>query len=66
MSEGKECFVCGTAAGATPLSSLTYHGKKKVFGDGKHGELTMQLQRTLKGIQYGTLPDKKKWLVKVC
>jgi branched-chain amino acid aminotransferase len=65
LDEGKECFVCGTAAGATPLSSLTYHGRKVVFGDGKPGELTMELQRTLKGIQYGVLPDTKHWLTRV-
>jgi branched-chain amino acid aminotransferase len=65
MDQGKECFVSGTAAGATPISSLTYHGKKVVFGDGKPGELTMELQRTLKGIQYGTLPDTKGWLTRV-
>jgi branched-chain amino acid aminotransferase len=62
LSEAKECFVSGTAAGATPISSLTYKGKKAVFGDGKPGELTGELQKTLKGIQYGVLPDTKGWM----
>jgi branched-chain amino acid aminotransferase len=65
MSEAKECFVTGTAAGATPIASLTYKGKKKVFGDGKTGQLTADLQNTLKGIQYGTLPDTKGWMLNV-
>ena len=61
----KECFVSGTAAGATPISSLTYQGKKTVFNDGKVGEFTAEIRDTLKGIQYGTLPDTKGWMVKV-
>ncbi|MDR1930458.1 MAG: aminotransferase class IV [Treponema sp.] len=65
LSETRECFVSGTAAGATPIPSLSYRGKKTVFGDGKAGELTMELQKTLKGIQYGTLPDSKGWLTPV-
>jgi branched-chain amino acid aminotransferase len=65
LSESKECFVTGTAAGATPLSSLTYKGEKTVFGDGKPGELTLELQKTLKGIQYGILPDTKGWMLRV-
>jgi branched-chain amino acid aminotransferase len=65
LSETKECFVTGTAAGATPITSLTWQGKKTVFGDGKPGELTLELQKTLKGIQYGTLPDTKGWLLRV-
>jgi branched-chain amino acid aminotransferase len=65
LTETKECFVSGTAAGATPISSLTYKGKKQVFNDSKVGGLTASLRNTLKGIQYGTLPDTKGWLVPV-
>jgi branched-chain amino acid aminotransferase len=65
LSEAAECFVSGTAAGATPISSLTYQGRKVIFGNGKTGELTAELQNTLKGIQYGTLPDNKGWMLKV-
>ena len=60
-----ECFVSGTAVGATPFASLTYKGKKKVFNKGKVGELTAYLRDTIKGIQYGILPDTKRWMVKV-
>ncbi|MCL2229701.1 MAG: branched-chain-amino-acid transaminase [Treponema sp.] len=65
MEEAKECFVSGTAAGATPLTSLTYQGKKAVFNDGNTGELTIEIRDTIKGIQYGKLPDTKGWMVKV-
>jgi len=65
LGETRECFVSGTAAGATPLASLTYKGKKTVFNKGKVGEFTSCMRDTLKGIQYGVLPDTKGWLTKV-
>jgi branched-chain amino acid aminotransferase len=65
LEETKECFVSGTAAGATPITSLTWQGKKTVFNNGKAGELTAEIQNTIKGIQYGTLPDTKGWMVPV-
>jgi branched-chain amino acid aminotransferase len=65
LEETRECFVSGTAAGATPLASLTYGKKKAVFNKGKVGELSADIRDTLKGIQYGTLPDTKGWLVRV-
>jgi branched-chain amino acid aminotransferase len=65
LEETKECFVTGTAAGATPIASLTYAGKKTVFNKGKVGEFTACMRDTLKGIQYGTLPDTKGWTVRV-
>jgi branched-chain amino acid aminotransferase len=66
FSEGRECFVSGTAAGATPISSLTQGERKVLFNDGKVGAFTAEIRDTLKGIQYGTLPDTKGWMVKVC
>jgi branched-chain amino acid aminotransferase len=65
LSETKECFVSGTAAGATPIGSLTYGGEKTVFNNGRTGELTAELRDALKGIQYGILPDTKGWLVRI-
>jgi len=65
LEESKECFVSGTAAGATPITSLTYNGKKAVFNEGKVGSLTADIRDTIKGIQYGTLPDTKGWLVHI-
>ncbi|GHV68217.1 putative branched-chain-amino-acid aminotransferase [Spirochaetia bacterium] len=65
LSETKECFVSGTAVGATPLGSLTCGEKKVIFNDGKTGDLTAELRDTIKGIQYGTLNDDKGWMLKV-
>jgi branched-chain amino acid aminotransferase len=65
MSEAKECFVSGTAAGATPITSLTHKGKKAIFNQGQTGELTAELRTIIKGIQYGTLPDTKGWMTSV-
>ncbi len=65
FSEAKECFVSGTAAGATPLESLTYKDKTVVFNEKKVGDLTADLRDTIKGIQYGVLPDTKGWMVKI-
>lgn len=65
MEEGKECFVSGTAAGVTPIESITHGGKEAVFNGGKPGELSLQLRKTLKGIQYGALPDSKGWMLRV-
>ncbi|MDC7241789.1 MAG: branched-chain amino acid aminotransferase, partial [Spirochaetales bacterium] len=55
LAEAKECFVSGTAAGITPITSLTHEGEKTVFGDGKPGETSMSLLKELKGIQYGVV-----------
>ena len=65
MEETKECFVSGTAAGATPLTSLTYKDKKAIFNDGKTGELSIEMRDTIKGIQYGKLPDTKGWMIHI-
>ncbi|QEN05437.1 branched chain amino acid aminotransferase [Thiospirochaeta perfilievii] len=62
LSDATETFVTGTAAGVTYLESFTYKGKETVFGDGNIGELTLKLQKTLKGIQYGVLEDKFGWM----
>jgi len=63
LDETKECFVTGTAVGSTPLASLTWKGRKAVFNNGEAGELTCDIRNTLKGIQYGTVPDTKGWMV---
>jgi branched-chain amino acid aminotransferase len=65
LESAGECFVSGTAAGVTPIDSSTYSGKKTVFNSGKTGELSASLRDTLKGIQYGTIPETKGWLTRV-
>jgi branched-chain amino acid aminotransferase len=62
LSDAKECFVSGTAAGITPIESLTHDGKEAAFCGGKGGELTRALLKTLKGIQYGAVPDTHGWM----
>jgi branched-chain amino acid aminotransferase len=63
LSETKECFVSGTAAGATSIESLTHKGKTVNFV--KDGDFTKDIRDTIKGIQYGALPDTNGWMVKV-
>lgn len=65
LSEGRECFLSGTAAGAMPITEISYQGRKTVFNGGKEGEFTAEMRNTLKGIQYGALPDTKGWMVRV-
>jgi branched-chain amino acid aminotransferase len=62
FADGIECFVSGTAAGVTFLESLTHEGRTKVFGSGAIGEATRYLLKTLKGIQYGAIPDSHGWM----
>lgn len=62
FEEGEECFLSGTASGVTFIGSLTHEGKEKVFGKGKEGPLAKELQRRLKGIQYGILDDPYGWM----
>jgi len=59
------CFVTGTAAGITPLESITLRGKEFVFNNRIPGELGTRLQAKLKGTQYGKIPDTNNWTMKV-
>jgi branched-chain amino acid aminotransferase len=67
MSDSKEVFVTGTAAGLTPIESITHDGRTAAFSmsDQGMGELTRELLLTLKGIQYGAKPDEFGWMHKV-
>ncbi len=65
LDQGAECFVTGTAAGVTPIESLTHKGKTASYNGGKVGALTAELRDKLKGIQYGTVPDSKGWMVRI-
>ncbi|MDR0662647.1 MAG: branched-chain-amino-acid transaminase [Spirochaetaceae bacterium] len=65
MSESRECFVSGTAAGATPIESLSYNGKKVEFNGGKCGDFTAEIRDTLKTLQYGISRDTKGWMLRV-
>jgi branched-chain amino acid aminotransferase len=63
FAEGTECFVSGTAAGVTFFESLTHEGRTVTFGDGRIGEATRYLLKTLKGIQYGAIRDSHGWMM---
>jgi branched-chain amino acid aminotransferase len=62
FSETKECFVAGPAAGISFIESISHDGKEAVFAHRQMGELTRSLLKTLKGIQYGALPDTHGWM----
>lgn len=61
-----EAGAMGTAAVISPVGSLTYQGKKHIFGsEEKPGPITQKLYDTLFGIQVGDLPDKFGWTVQL-
>lgn len=61
MSCARECFVTGTAAGITPVESLTHNGREAVFNGRRPGGLGERLQAVLKGTQYGAVRDTNGW-----
>jgi branched-chain amino acid aminotransferase len=65
MSESRECFVSGTAAGATPVEAITYNGKKVEFNGGICGDFTAEIRAALKAIQYGKIAAPNAWMMKV-
>lgn len=65
MKKAVECFVTGTAAGITPIESITHNGKEAVFNNRQPGEVGKKLQHLLKGGQYGSEEDVNHWNYKV-
>ncbi|MBN2509918.1 MAG: branched-chain-amino-acid transaminase [Spirochaetales bacterium] len=65
LSDGREVFVTGTAAGISHFESITHKGTTVPFGNGNMGEVTTALCRKLKGIQYGAEEDIHQWMVRV-
>ena len=65
MSDAKEVFVTGTAAGISYIESITHSGKTAAYCDRKMGDLTQTLLKTLKGIQYGAVEDTHGWMFPV-
>jgi branched-chain amino acid aminotransferase len=60
-----EMFACGTAAVITPIGELKSRLESIGRADAEPGELTVSLRQELTGIQYGTVPDKHNWMVKL-
>ena len=59
-----EAFACGTAAVITPISKLVSEDFTIDHGE-EAGDKTMELRRTLLGIQYGRVEDTNNWLVRL-
>lgn len=60
-----EVFACGTAAVVTPVGQLKSRKEEIEIGGGEPGGLTVSIREELTSIQYGNLPDKHGWLVKL-
>ena len=60
-----EVFACGTAAVVTPVGQLKSRKEEIEIGGGEPGKLTVSIREELTSIQYGNLPDKHGWLVKL-
>ncbi len=60
-----EVFGTGTAAVISPVGELCYKDETAVIGGNKTGPLTQKLYDTLTGLQWGTVPDEKDWIVVV-
>jgi branched-chain amino acid aminotransferase len=60
-----EIFGCGTAAVISAVGELVDGDNVLRVGSGDEGPIAKQLRETLQGIQFGTRPDARGWLVKV-
>jgi branched-chain amino acid aminotransferase len=60
-----EIFACGTAAVITPVGQLVSRVETIGDADAPAGELTSSLRKELTGIQYGTVPDRHGWMLKL-
>ncbi|MFX0025839.1 MAG: branched-chain amino acid aminotransferase [Candidatus Hermodarchaeota archaeon] len=60
-----EAFCAGTAAVITPIKSVVIEDKKRIFSEGKPGEITRKLYELLIGIQRLDIEDSFEWIVKV-
>ena len=67
VSAGKitEVFSCGTAAVITPVGLLKSREEEIVIGGNEPGPITVSMRNELTGIQYGKVPDRHSWMVKL-
>jgi branched-chain amino acid aminotransferase len=61
----REVWGTGTAAVISPVGELSYMGQRIVINNGRIGEITQRLYDAIVGIQYGTAPDPRGWMVAV-
>jgi branched-chain amino acid aminotransferase len=57
-----EVFACGTAAVVTPIGALK---GKDFFDEQPIGTLALELRKELTDIQYGRVPDRHGWLLRL-
>lgn len=62
MHDAAECFSTGTAVGISHFGQITHGEKTARYGSGAMGDVTRELQKTLKMIQHGLLPDAHGWV----
>ena len=60
-----EIFACGTAAVITPIGEFKSRKGTIATPSAEPGELTVSLRQELTGMQYGIVPDRHGWLVKL-
>ena len=60
-----EVFACGTAAVITPVGLLKSREEEIVIGGNEPGPITVSMRNELTGIQYGKVPDRHNWMVKL-
>jgi len=60
-----EVFACGTAAVITPVGTFKSENEEIVIGGNEPGILTASMRQELTGIQYGTVPDRHNWMLKL-
>jgi branched-chain amino acid aminotransferase len=63
--EISEIFACGTAAVIAPVGQAKSAMGTWVTGDGKPGEITMQIRNHMLAIQHGTIADTHHWNIAV-
>jgi branched-chain amino acid aminotransferase len=57
-----EVFACGTAAVITPVGAVKSARASWTVGDGKPGDITMRLRKSLVDIQHGAAADPHHWM----
>jgi len=60
-----EIFGAGTAASISPVGNLRYQDRDYIVANRKVGPLSQKMFETLRGIQYGEIPDAFNWIRKV-
>ncbi len=61
----REAFGTGTAAVISPVGALRYRGREIVLNGGVPGVLSRKLFAEITGIQYGEIPDRYGWVLRL-